>query len=226
MSLRKFINCLSLLLCFSIYASAQDRRDGRASQSKQSDAFQYAKVVTTRSTTSYEFAMSGFTYHISDNGNGWRKKGDATRRFNLGLPGPYPVSVMYYAEYQGNVLLVGGITDGDMFQQGFVTRLEQPSMRSRWKQTIPGLLGGEPLRVKQYLYVTGRRFIGKLDLTTGDYIWKHDKLDERSDKGNFMQFVRPEVDGDEVLFKEADVYNRRAATVVVNNKTGKIVRFE
>lgn len=226
MRLEKLFNWLSLLLSFSVFAQAQAVGDSRASQPSRPETFQNAKSVTTGSTTSFEFALSDFTYHITDYGNGRRSKGGAIRRFNLGLSGPHLIREIYYAGYEGNVLLVCATTDGDMFQQGFITRLEQPSMRSRWKQTIPGIPGGEPLRVKQYLYVTGRRFAGKLDLKTGVYVWRLDNLAESSAGDKFTSFARPEVNGDEVLFKERGVYNRRAATVVVNDKTGKLVRFE
>jgi hypothetical protein len=228
MRLRRFINSLPLLLLLSICAEAQTESAARAHKPKQSQTFQLAKQVTTASTMSFEFEMSGFLYHIADNGNGRRTKGDQTRRFNLGLSGPYAIRAMFYAEYQGNVLLFCGATNlKDMTQaQGFITRLEQPSMRSIWKQTIPDLIGGEPLRVKNYLYVTGRGFVGKINLRNGEYVWNIDDLSALDGGGTFHSFAVPEVVGKEVLFKETDVRGQRAVTVVVDDKTGRLVRFE
>lgn len=188
-------------------------------------AFRQVKRIGEAASASFEFEMSGFVYHVAANGNGRRTKGDRTRRFSLRLEGGDYIENFYVSEYAGDLLLACGVTDGKS-GAGFFVRLEQPSMRARWKQNIPTYNLGEPLREGHYLYATGIGFVGKLNLETGEYVWKHEDLYGRGRKDAFDSFAAPELKGEEVLFKERRVYNERALTVFVRRKTGKIIRVE
>ncbi|HEX8116156.1 MAG TPA: hypothetical protein VF521_02680, partial [Pyrinomonadaceae bacterium] len=86
---------------------------------------------------------------------------------------------------------------------------------------------GQPLRAGRDLYVTGEGFVGKLELDTGEYAWLLDDLEvEHGNESKTLHtFDEPELDGDAVLFRERPVYNPRR-TLVVNRKTGKVIRVE
>jgi len=188
-----------------------------------------ARADVAPEAASFEFELKGFSYRIRANGNGQRTKGEGgskTRRFNLRLEGRDYIETIYYAEYEGDLLVACNVGDGDA-GAGLVFRLEQPSMRALWKQQIPAFNVGEPLRDGGSLYVTGIGFIGRLDLRTGEYVWQHDDLDDarRGAPGSFNSFEVPELDGDTVLFRDRPVYNPRK-TVVVKKRTGEIIRIE
>ncbi len=70
-------------------------------------------------------------------------------------------------------------------------------------------------------------FVGKLDLRTGEYAWQHDDLEVEhgAEPKPLHTFDPPALDGDAVLFRERPVYNPRR-TLVINKKTGKILRVE
>lgn len=195
---------------------------------KSSKVFQEARPIVGKAhpdPEAFEFEANGFSYYIKQNGNGWRKKGDRVRRFNLRLDHG-GLERVYFSEYDGGLLLVCEVGDGG-YGGGFVTLLGQPSMRARWKQSIPAFNVGHPLREGRRLYVTGVGFVGKLNLDTGEFDWKHDDLYDKREGGStaFTSFEAPELVGDTVLFRDRPVYNPRR-TLVVDKKSGKIIRVE
>ena len=234
MSRRKFSPVLLSLALACAHASfsaragsAQEARP--APTPKPSKLFQEARAVNENATPdpeAFEFEMNGFAYHVNANGNGRRVKGRRVRGFNLRLDSGEAVANLLYSEFEGDLLLLLH-TDIAGVGLGFVTRLEQPSMRGLWRQRVPAEDVGHPLRDGHSLYVTGEGFVGKLDLRTGEYAWLHDDLEvERGAGSNPLHtFDEPELDGDAVLFRERPVYNPRR-TLVVDRKSGKILRVE
>ncbi|MET0625163.1 MAG: hypothetical protein ABW250_19650 [Pyrinomonadaceae bacterium] len=180
----------------------------------------------------FEFEVGGFKYHVVANGNGRRTKGERVRLFNLRLDGRDYVEGLRFAAYEGDLLLVCELYDGET-RTGLVTLLEQPSMRALWRRPVPTAEVGEPLRDGHSLYLTAFGFVARLDLRTGEYVWQHDELDgttggprARPEAARpFNSFETPELVRDAVLFRERPVYNS-PRTLVVNRKTGEILRIE
>lgn len=223
--------CFALVCaCASHSAQVVTAQEARpASSRKPSKLFQEARVVNENATPdpdAFEFEMNGFAYHVKANGNGRRTKGKRVRGFNLRLDSGEAVTNLFYSEFEGDLLLLLHTTVAD-HGLGFVTRLEQPSMRGLWRQRIPARDLGHPLRDGRDLYVTGEGFVGKLDLRTGAYVWHHDDLEvaRGTEPRPLHTFDDPELDGDAVLFRERPVYNPRRL-LVVNRRTGKIIRVE
>jgi hypothetical protein len=185
----------------------------------------------------FDFSLSGYAYQVRSNGAGRRTKDGKTRLFNLRLEGGDAIRHIYFAEYERNVLLVCEVSDGER-GAGFVVRLEQPSMRARWRREVPGPNIGRPLLDKTSLYLTAARFVARLDPETGEYVWRHAGLGGRAEpeattevKGSgdgaiFSAFAVPEVAGEEVLFRELPVYNRAPKAIRVERRSGRIVRIE
>ena len=213
------------VVCAHAPGRAQEARP--APTPKPSEVFRQAAPVNGPASpdpVAFEFEANGFSYHVRQNGNGWRKKGDRTRRFNLRLDGG-GLGRVYFHDYGGRLLLVCEVGDGES-GGGFVTLLEQPSMRALWQQTFPAFNVGEPLREGRRLYVTGAGFVGRLNLDTGEFDWKHDLYETRAGAlKHFASFERPELVGDAVLFRERPVYNP-GKTVVVDRRSGKVIRVE
>jgi hypothetical protein len=238
MSRRKFATALLSLALAPTCAPLLPPRPARAAPAqeagpaptpKSSGVFREARSVSTDAAPgpeAFEFEMNGFAYHVRANGNGRRTKGKRVRGFNLRLDGGEAVASLLYSEFEGDLLLLlhTGIAGVGL---GFVTRLEQPSMRGLWRQRIPAGDVGRPLRDGHSLYVTGEGFVGKLDLRTGEYAWQHDDLEvgRGPEPKPLHAFDEPGLDGDAVLFRERSVYNPRR-TLVVSRKTGKIIRVE
>ena len=210
---------LALALLFADPASSQG-----ASAAESPGVFREARKSSEDSfPSSFEFESNGFTYKISGNGAGRRIKGDSTRRFNLRLEGgDYLVSV-YYAVHRENILLICEVSDGPDVGAGFIARLEQPSMRARWKRNIPAFNVGPALIEEEHVYLTGFDFVARLDLRKGEFVWKLDDDLRRSKGGGFQAFETPRVEGDAVVFKENPPPGAPARTLRVQRRTGKIL---
>jgi hypothetical protein len=218
---------LALALCLAPCAPARGAQ--AAAEAGRSNLFQRARQLRAEGppeSAAFEFEAGGFDYHVAANGNGRRTKGDRVRRFNLRLDGGFYIEDVRFALYEGNLLLLCGVSDAEG-GGGLFLRLEQPSMRALWRQHVPAFNLGEPLREGRHLYLTGIGFVAKLDLRAGAYVWQHDDLYEARGgaAGGFEGFEKPELAGDAVLFRERSVYNR-PRTLVVNKKTGTIIRIE
>lgn len=204
-------------------SSQTNSSPSQSAKSNSSDAFERAKGVPADKPAEFQFSLGRFDYHVKPNGNGQRLKGEETRRFSLHFGPGDEVKYIYFAGYSGGVLLTCEAL-GEYGGTSYAVRLDQPSMRARWTANIPATRTGEPARDGSRLYVTGKNFAGALDLNTGVMLWYVDKFPGL--EGEFDSFDAPEPRGREVLFRTRPVYNGKARTVVVNVKTGKIVRVE
>lgn len=222
----------ALSLCLAPRVAAHGAQgDGAPRQSKGFERARQVRAPSSSGSMAFEFEAGGFSYHVASNGNGRRTKGNKTRRFNLRFDGPDFMEGLRFAVYEGDLLLVCELNDGES-AGGLFVRLEQPSMRALWRQPVPTFNLGEPLREGRHLYLTGIGFVAKLDLSTGEFVWQHEDLYGETEaaragvpQDGFNSFETPELAGETVLFRARPVYNR-PRTLIVNKKTGKIIRIE
>jgi hypothetical protein len=203
-----------------------------AAQSKQvkpSSTFQESAGTPAVAPTAFDFEMNGFSYRVAANGNGRRMKGDKTRRFNLHLEGGESVRRLYFSEYEGDLLLLCETEGGEERAGTVITRLEQPSMRARWKQRAT-VRAVNTLRHEGSLYLAGDGFVARLDMKDGEYAWRHDDKREDEESKDLIppgRYLTPEVSGDIVTFNaERSSGDTSARVVRVNRKTGKIISIE
>jgi hypothetical protein len=95
--------------------------------------------------------------------------------------------------------------------------------RMKWKRVIPGFNVGQGLLDGAFAYVTGIGFVGKVNLKSGAYAWRHADLYGQANSA-FNIFALPEVEGNVVIFREAEHYLRKKVAVIrVQRHTGKII---
>jgi hypothetical protein len=174
---------------------------------------------------SFDFSFSGYQYVIDDSGRGKRTGGNyQARTLNLRLDkGEMLERHIYYAEYQKDVLLMGEsyLEDG---AGGFIIRLDGRTLKMKWKRQIPAFNVGQGLLDKNNVYLTAFGFVGKVNLDSGVYAWKHDNLYGKDSA--FNSFELPEIKGNTVLFKESELYLRKeVATLQVDIRSGKIKKI-
>jgi len=191
----------------------------------RSQEFERAREVPAGGLAAFEFELSGYSYRVAANGNGRRVKGKRVRPFNLRLEGKDAITRLSFSKFKDDLLLLCEVSDGES-GEGFVARLEQPSMRARWKLAVLSPTAGPTLREGAWFYLTGKGFVALLDIESGQYVWHHEDLYGHAGPESFAAFERPVVAGREVLFRERPVYNGPARAVVVDKKTGAIVRVE
>ena len=188
-----------------------------------SQAFSTAKSFPEPpDTASFEFSSGGYQYRVSGNGKGHRS-GNNKRSFSLRVaPNDYLTRELYYAEYEGDLLLIAEVSNGD-YGMGFIARLDGATLRMKWKRVIPGFNVGQGLLDGAFAYVTGIGFVGKVNLKSGAYAWWHTDLYGQANSG-FNIFALPEVEGNVVIFREVKHYLRKKQAVLrVARQSGKII---
>lgn len=164
----------------------------------------------------FEFTLGGYKYTIKENGNGKRTGGGVSpRSFKVPVERGFSIIRMDYAEYQGDVVL--SCEDRDVESVGdFIVRLDRKTLTPKWKQ-----LGGGGLIEEDSVYAIGWSLIGKLGLSSGAYVWKHDNL---YNDGHFQSFDPPKIEGEFVAFTEhVAAGDRTPETITVQRQSGEVV---
>jgi outer membrane protein assembly factor BamB len=197
----------------------------RFALSAQQEDHQFA-VATSKSDVpedpqnEFNFATKAGRYHFITDGKGeFATAKGATRKLVLPLDLNFSIERIAYAEIGTELLLVCEESDGEG-GAGFVTKIEESTLKIVWRATIPGFNVGEPLWRSGYLYLTAMGFIGKLDYRSGKYSWQHNGLYE---KLFFSAFDKPKIEEGKVYFSEGEKKGNR--TIVVDDATGRILTW-
>lgn len=94
-----------------------------------------------------------------------------------------------------------------------------------WYAEIPGANLGPPIITDNTAYITSAGCVGKIDLSTGNYIWKHFYwlLDQK--KYFFYSFDTILIRFDTIEFMSRDFNRNTIGKVIVDDKTGEILRI-
>ena len=154
-------------------------------------------VAQARRVIAFEFPVAGSKYHIARTGLGNRTDGDSPAKdFNLHLSKGDFIRALYYAEYQGDAILLLEVSNG-AYGAGFIVRVGGAVPDIKWKQAIPAINVGRGLVEGDFAYVTAMRFVGKLSLRSGSYAWRHQDLEQGA---AFEAFDAPALEGNTVVF--------------------------
>lgn len=173
---------------------------------------------------SFEFSMGDYQYRIAENGKGRRSSGnEKSLSFSLRVdPNYYLTRELYCLEYGGDLILIGEVSNFES-GMGFIARLDGATLRMKWKRVIPGFNVGQGLLDGAFAYVTGIGFVGKVNLKSGAYAWRHTDLYGQANSA-FNIFALPELEGNVVVFREAPHYLRKKIAVIrVQRHRGKII---
>jgi len=171
----------------------------------------------------YEFAVAGYEYHINRDGSGSRShKEIPTLFFDLDLLKIYHEQIesfVYFAEFKGDLLLICE-TELDDSGSGIMRRLGGDSLKMKWKQRIKAFNVGPGLIKGNYAYVTAIGFVGKINLGTGKYVWKHKGLYRSG--GSYNSFQLPSIIENKIRFKD----KAGSAIIEVDDRSGKIIKMD
>jgi len=199
-----------------------------ASGQEISRSFSVAKSLPDQvGSTDFEFSTATHSYKISHQGKGLRGSSNETPlSFSLRLDkADHLTRSLYYAEYQGDLLLLGEVSDHE-YGSGFIVRLDGRTLQIKWKQIVSGFNIGPGLIDGSSAYVTAIGFIGKVSLKTGAYAWLHKDLYRQSNSA-FNSFEIPEVIGNIVVFREIAFYLRKKIAIIrVERWKGKIISLD
>ena len=216
--LKKLIFAIALLVSVSGFAFCQ-------SNLLQSDtSFKKADKVDSADNESFQFDLAGYHYRIAADGKGIRTSPHSPDlAFDLNLLSKLYErieSLLYFTRYKGDLLLICE-TELDDSGSGIVRRLDGESLKIKWEQRIkafnigPGLINGD------YAYLTGIGFVGKVNLRTGKYEWKHESLYRKGD-GSYNSFALPTRAKSKIIFQES----HGSSIIEVDDQSGKILRMD
>ena len=126
-----------------------------------------------------------------------------------------------YLPYKGDLILIYDTqNDREDWGAGMATRLNGKNLLPKWKIEISGFNTCPCLREGSFLYITAFRFLGKIDLDKGQYIWSI-KLDESYDT-----FMLPRLVNNKLILTEDIKGTKKVAVRImeVDKKTGKILK--
>jgi len=103
----------------------------------------------------------------------------------------------YFGTFGDDVILVFEVHNFESGGIG-VVRFDSRALEVRWRIHIPAFNLGEPGVEGRALYLSGVGFIGKLDLETGGFQWKHEDLLGKANA--FVCFGPPRIGPDLVVF--------------------------
>ena len=175
-------------------------------------------VAQGRRVIAFEFPIANFKYQVARNGIGNRTDGDSSAQsLNLHLSKGDYIRSLYYAEYQGDALLLIEVTNG-AYGAGFIVRVGGALPDIKWKQAIPGVNVGRGLLDDDFAYITAKGFVAKVNLRSGSYAWRHEDLEHGS---TFEAFDPPGLDGNKVWFPARG--GGRKTAVTVEKQTGRVL---
>ncbi len=198
----------------------------------------YGELVTENETSIWDdpdlpkeftFVYDNNTYTIYPDGKGKAKvqqKGKVTHKFSIPLDKGVRIYKVQHLKYEGDLILIYEYKDYES-AGGSVTRVDGNTFETRWTLRTWAVNISEPLLNLKYLYVAGIGFVGKIDLDTGRYAWKHTDL--YRDPWYYNMFDKPRIEGDRVFFPERlpEDLRKRAkrepVTLVVDIESGKII---
>lgn len=163
------------------------------------------------------FTVSEWTYYINSFGKGYRtNKKNHRQEFNLNLQKNDYIEGIQYVPFEKDIIIIYGVSDGDG-AAGIVVRLGEKNLDIKWSAWVPAFNISKGLVESNFLYLSGRGFVSKINLQKGIFVWKHDNLCEGAN-GAFNSFEMAIISEDEIIFRDPE----KQKEIRVNNETGKL----
>lgn len=150
------------------------------------------------------------------------------KQVKLDVESGFVVDKLLFTPYHDDLMLAYTVSDGE-YKTSYVSRIDGQTLEPVWNAIVPAFNMGVPAIQKQYIYVTSIGFIGKINVETGEYVWKHEDLWQRND-GGYNSFALPILNGEQVIFEEhpdaGAFYGRQAKRIIVNSSNGEILYID
>ena len=207
----KIVVVVLLLLVSSVSVQAQTDQ----SRPQQIPFTRVERIGEATARSFFVFSTSIRNYAIRHDGHSEGASLTTRRKnFDLRMGGAARLERLYFAEYEGDLLLEYEVTDarGDW---GYLLRMEQKEMKFRWIAPLsvynlgPGLIEGREV------YLSAANLLAKIDLQTGTYLWQQSQFEY------FSAFGLPVVNGDTIVFTD-DVETSKI--IEVEKNTGRILK--
>lgn len=205
----KFAAVALLLTVSSVPVETQTAQSG----SQQIALVNVDRIGEATARSFFVFPTSVRNYAIRHDGLGEGSTLQGMRKtFVLRMGGTGRLQRLYFAEYEGDLLLEYEVT-GPRGNWGYVLRMDQKKMKFRWITPVSGDNLGPGLIDHHDLYFGASNLLAKIDLHTGAYLWQQSELQQ------ILTFGIPAIKADTVVFRdEAEI----KSTIEVEKQTGRI----
>jgi len=107
----------------------------------------------------------------------------------------------------------------------WIQKISKNPLKSEYVEQIQGFNLGQPIIDGESAYVSAIGFIGKIDLKTGAYDWKHYNLYD-NEKYSFNSFDTVLINKTQIEFVSENHRSKKIDKVIVDNQTGEIKKIE
>ncbi len=142
-------------------------------------------------------------------------------RYSLPIPDEDVIGEFVYGRFRGDLIFCAETHEAGRGSISLL-RFEPTKGTVKWSVELASFNLGEPLAVGDKLYVTALGFVGKMDLETGKFDWKHEGF---YTDGAYNAFLKPRLGKDVVIFVENSVIREgeEALYVLVEEATGRLL---
>lgn len=126
--------------------------------------------------------------------------------------------------YKNNAYLVFDVSDGD-YGHAIVVSVSLASNLLNWKSSLGGFNSSPLLVTDSGVYASAIGTVVKLNLKSGEDIWRHEELYEK-DTYAYNSFIRPKVSKRTIIFEESKVsFAKYKGTrkIIVDDRSGEIL---
>ena len=145
------------------------------------------------------FTLLDYRYTVFSDGRALRYRPEGVvDSFRVPLPDSVVIEDIQYGHFECDPILQVEYTDV-VSAGAHVVRFDRRELSVQWSARPFGFTSTSPVFENGFLYLAAIGTVGKLDLESGRYAWRHDNLYERS-TGAFNSFASPRISGDTVIF--------------------------
>jgi hypothetical protein len=196
----------------------------KGASNKNKDSFIYpieakSKHEYVREEDTLYASINGYHYSVYTDGR--IKEESSIKTFKL--QNKDIIEKAYLHQLDDNLLVYYTETDSEVAG----SKVELINRKTGWviyTNDIWGFNLGQPIIKGKKSYVTSIGFVGKLDLKTGKYDWKHNNLYDHQ-KYSFNNFDSISIGLDTVAFISVHHKNKTTDKVLVADKTGQLLKI-
>lgn len=167
-------------------------------------------------TRQVEFTHAGKSFRLITQDVNSATSPVAKTVLRIDVPAGFFIGRVRAASIHDDLVLLVDIT-GDETDNGIVARFDSRHAR-QWQHRIPAFNLANPVLRGNVAFLSGIGYVEKLDLATGQSVWKHEDLYEQ-DSDTFNAFQPAAFAGDTVIFQ--DYKGARAVKVLA--ESGEVV---
>jgi hypothetical protein len=184
-----------------------------------------AHVETTDTTlqqpATFSFQLGGVPFTVAAVGTVTRGGTDSAT-FKLPMPDGARIERIYAGPIGSDLLVLYETTNADGGSTS-AARLDPATFGPRWTQQMPTVNTAPPLVSATEMYVAGLDFIGRIDPSSGDWIWQKNTLSPRGARA-FQAFGSIGLDGQRIAFTE-DVRGHAGRVIWASRADGSILEI-